>query len=230
MGVSDVFAAAGFPAHSSSSSGHTEGEAQQQHDRQQDEVSKQAQDDLTLNDAIAATALLASVFKLGEQQQRLVIGGMLGTGLFAAPAAADSSEQVTSSSALQQSQPAALAASSCTPAAQPQYNNIMVGEEVQRQGSPYKAATAAAFLAPAAALAADGSLQDSVQAQEQQQCQVSCPARSATAGSTPGKVEEAVQQQAPANTVAHAAAGHQPMPATAMAFLATLLARQGAPA
>jgi hypothetical protein len=229
MGVSNAFAAAGFPAHSSSS--HTDIEAQQQQGGQQDDESTQPQDDLTLDDAIAATALLASVFKLGEQQQRLVIGGLLGTGLFAAAAAtAGSIDHVTGSRVPQQGQPAALAAmtaSGCTLAAQ-QHSSIKVEEAVQGQELPYKAEAAANF--PAAALAADGSLQDSVLAQQQQQCQVSCTARNTTANSMPAKAEEAVQQQAPGGQSSEAAAGHQPMPATAMAFLATLLARQGAAA
>jgi hypothetical protein len=225
-GVSNAFAAAGFPAHSSSS--HTEIEAQQQQDGEQDDESTQLQDDLTLNDAIAATALLASVFKLGEQQQRLVIGGLLGTGLFAAAAAAAGSiDNVTGSSALQQGQPAALAAGG-TLAAQQRSSSIKVEEAVQGQELPYKAEAAANF--PAAALAADGSLQDSVPAQQQQQCQVSCTARSATVNSIPAKLEEAVQQQAQMGHSSEPAAGHQPMPATTMAFLANLLAHQGAPA
>jgi hypothetical protein len=224
MGVGNAFAAAGFAPHCSTSS-HTEIEAQQQHDGQQDDESMQPQDDLTLNDAIAATALLASVFKLGEQQQRLVIGGLLGTGLFAAPDTAGSIEQTTSSSAPQRGQPAALAAGGCTLAAQQHCSSIKVDDAVQGQEAPYKAAAAASF--PAAALAADGSLQDSVPAQQQQ---VSCATRSTTANSIPAKVEEAIQQQAQTHHSLETAAGHQPMPATAMAFLATLLARQGAPA
>lgn len=224
-GVGHAFAAAGFPAHSSSST--AEAEAQQRLEGQQEGRPAQQPEALTLNDAIAATALLASVFKLGEQQQRLVIGGLLGTGLFSAPALEEKVDQQSCSRA-EQEQHLAKPPHCSSLAAQQQGEgsiDISVDRIMKAQATT---ADAAADLPAAAVPAVTGCLQYSMQAPAQQlQCQVSRPAGSAATGTACVTADKVIQRQGQQD---HSAAGPEPMPATAMAFLAALLARQGAAA
>jgi hypothetical protein len=232
MGMSNAFAAAGFSVASSSNSGNIEVQDHQQPQAQQDEETAQQQDALTLNDAIAATALLASVFKLGEQQQRLIIGGLLGTGLFAAPALQDSIEHCAEGSTAEQPKHATQTANCSTLSKQQQCGSADVKIEDAEQQQQASAGSAAAAAAPAdpAAPAAVGSLQDSRQMHGQQQ-----HGHISTAGSIASRTaavagKQVAQKQVQPDHSAAAAAGHQSMPPTALAYLAALLARQGAAA
>jgi hypothetical protein len=234
-GVSDAFAA-GFPTHNSSNS-PAEAEAQQQVEGQQDEKPPQQQDALSLDDAIAATALLASVFKLGEQQQQLVISGLLGTGLFSAPALVKNVQQASGASTAEQKQQTEQLKHCGTLAERQECGSVNVSVQGTMQQATAAGVSGAAANHPAAAAPAVGapantrSLQDSMQAPAQQlQCQVSGPAGSASTGGACVAAEQVAQHQVQQDRSAVAAAGHEPMPATAMAFLAALLARQGAAA